>query len=86
MIPGPPALYQTILAHPDREKLDTSTLRLAVTGAAAIYLSQNPTASPAQNSAVMHPKIAHGTIVLTSSCIDLPPTRGLQSPSSRIKS
>jgi acyl-CoA synthetase (AMP-forming)/AMP-acid ligase II len=39
MIPGPPALYQTILAHPDRAQLDTSTLRLAVTGAAAIPVS-----------------------------------------------
>jgi acyl-CoA synthetase (AMP-forming)/AMP-acid ligase II len=39
MLPGPPALYQTILAHPDRSKLDTSTLRLAVTGAAAIPVS-----------------------------------------------
>jgi len=39
MIPGPPALYQTILAHPDRAELDTSTLRLAVTGAAAIPVS-----------------------------------------------
>jgi len=36
MLPGPPALYQTILAHPDRDKHDLSTLRLAVTGAAAI--------------------------------------------------
>jgi acyl-CoA synthetase (AMP-forming)/AMP-acid ligase II len=36
MLPGPPALYQSILLHPDREKFDISSLRLAVTGAAAI--------------------------------------------------
>ena len=36
VLPGPPALYQSILAHADREKFDLSSLRLAVTGAAAI--------------------------------------------------
>ena len=36
MLPGPPALYQTILAHPDLAKSDISSLRLAVTGAASI--------------------------------------------------
>jgi acyl-CoA synthetase (AMP-forming)/AMP-acid ligase II len=36
MLPGPPTLYQSILAHPDRERFDLSSLRLAVTGAAAI--------------------------------------------------
>ena len=36
VIPGPPALYQMILAHPDRPSYDLSDLRLAVTGAAAI--------------------------------------------------
>jgi HIP---CoA ligase len=36
MLPGPPTLYLTILAHPDRGAYDLSTLRLAVTGAAAI--------------------------------------------------
>ena len=36
MLPGPPTLYQSILAHPDRAKYDLSALRLAVTGAAAI--------------------------------------------------
>jgi acyl-CoA synthetase (AMP-forming)/AMP-acid ligase II len=36
VLPGPPTLYQSILAHPDREKFDLSCLRLAVTGAAAI--------------------------------------------------
>ncbi len=36
MLPGPPAIYQTILNHPDRADFDLSSLRLAVTGAAAI--------------------------------------------------
>jgi acyl-CoA synthetase (AMP-forming)/AMP-acid ligase II len=36
VLPGPPTLYQMILAHPDRDKYDLSSLRLAVTGAAAI--------------------------------------------------
>ena len=34
MLPGPPAIYQTILNHPDLERFDMSSLRLAVTGAA----------------------------------------------------
>jgi acyl-CoA synthetase (AMP-forming)/AMP-acid ligase II len=33
---GPPAIYQTILNHPDLEQFDMSSLRLAVTGAAPI--------------------------------------------------
>ena len=36
VLPGPPTLYQSILAHPDRARYDLSNLRLAVTGAAAI--------------------------------------------------
>ncbi len=36
MLPGPPTLYHTILDHPDVAKFDMSSLRLAVTGAAAI--------------------------------------------------
>ena len=36
VLPGPPTLYQSILAHPDRPRYDLSNLRLAVTGAAAI--------------------------------------------------
>ncbi len=39
MIPGPPTLYQTILNHPDRARLDSSSLRLAVTGAASVPVS-----------------------------------------------
>ncbi|HEX4540798.1 MAG TPA: FadD3 family acyl-CoA ligase [Acidimicrobiales bacterium] len=36
MLPGPPTLYQSILDHPDRGHYDLSSLRLAVTGAAAV--------------------------------------------------
>ncbi|MHB8669139.1 MAG: FadD3 family acyl-CoA ligase [Acidimicrobiales bacterium] len=36
MLPGPPAIYQTMLDHPDLGRLDMSSLRLAVTGAATV--------------------------------------------------
>jgi acyl-CoA synthetase (AMP-forming)/AMP-acid ligase II len=36
VLPGPPTLYQSFLAHPGRSRFDLSSLRLAVTGAAAI--------------------------------------------------
>jgi len=36
MLPGPPAIYQTILDHPDLGLYDLSSLRLSVTGAAAV--------------------------------------------------
>lgn len=36
MLPGPPTIYQSILAHPRRADYDLSSLRLAVTGAAAV--------------------------------------------------
>jgi HIP---CoA ligase len=36
MLPGPPTLYLSILDHPDRDRFDLSSLRLAVTGAAAV--------------------------------------------------
>ncbi len=36
VLPGPPTLYQMILAQPDRQRHDLSSLRLAVTGAAVI--------------------------------------------------
>lgn len=36
VLPGPPTLYQSILAFPERDEYDLSSLRLAVTGAAAI--------------------------------------------------
>ena len=36
MLPGPPAIYQTILDHPDLASYDLSSLRLSVTGAATV--------------------------------------------------
>jgi len=39
VLPGPPTLYQTILASPNVGNYDLSSLRLAVTGAAAIPVS-----------------------------------------------
>jgi HIP---CoA ligase len=36
VFPGPPTIYQTILDHPERASFDLSSLRLAVTGAAAV--------------------------------------------------
>lgn len=39
VLPGPPALYQTILARKDLDQFDLSSLRLSVTGAAAIPVS-----------------------------------------------
>jgi HIP---CoA ligase len=36
MLPGAPAIYQTILEHPDLDRFDLSSLRLAVTGAATV--------------------------------------------------
>ncbi len=39
VLPGPPTLYQSILAHPELDAFDISSLRVAVTGAAAIPVS-----------------------------------------------
>ncbi len=36
VLPGPPTLYQSILAFSERQRFDLSSLRLAVTGAAVI--------------------------------------------------
>lgn len=36
MLPGPPTLFLSILDHPERDRFDLSSLRLAVTGAAAV--------------------------------------------------
>jgi len=36
VLPGPPTIYQAMLDHPDRSAWDTSTLRLAVTGATTV--------------------------------------------------
>jgi HIP---CoA ligase len=36
VLPGPPTIYQSILDAPQRDSIDTSSLRLAVTGAAMV--------------------------------------------------
>jgi HIP---CoA ligase len=36
VLPGAPTIYQAILDHPDRDRFDLSSLRLAVTGAANV--------------------------------------------------
>jgi acyl-CoA synthetase (AMP-forming)/AMP-acid ligase II len=36
MLPGPPTIYQSILDHPKVKEFDMTSLRLAVTGAAAV--------------------------------------------------
>jgi acyl-CoA synthetase (AMP-forming)/AMP-acid ligase II len=36
VLPGPPTLYQTLLAEPTRDRYDLSSLRLGVTGAAVV--------------------------------------------------
>lgn len=36
MLPGPPTIYQSILAHPNRDQYNLSSLRIAVTGAAPV--------------------------------------------------
>jgi acyl-CoA synthetase (AMP-forming)/AMP-acid ligase II len=36
MFPGPPSVYQSMLDHPERDRFDLSTLRLAITGAATV--------------------------------------------------
>ncbi|MFP6662857.1 MAG: FadD3 family acyl-CoA ligase [Deltaproteobacteria bacterium] len=63
MLPGPPTIYQTILAHPDLEKYDISSLRLAATGAAAI---------PVELIRQMHDKLGFTTVLtgygLTETC------------------
>lgn len=36
VLPGPPTIFQSLLAHPDRAQYDLSSLRVAVTGAASV--------------------------------------------------
>jgi acyl-CoA synthetase (AMP-forming)/AMP-acid ligase II len=54
MLPGPPTLYLTILEHPDRNDVDLSSLRLAVTGAAAV---------PVEMVRRMHTDLGFGTVI-----------------------
>lgn len=39
ILPGPPTIFQTMLAHPGRGERDLSSLRLAVTGSATVPVS-----------------------------------------------
>ncbi len=39
ILPGPPTIFQMLLAHPDRDAHDLSSLRVAVTGSAAVPVS-----------------------------------------------
>lgn len=63
MLPGPPALLQSILMHPERADYDLSNLRLSVTGAAAI---------PVELIHRMHDELGFETVItgygLTESC------------------
>jgi acyl-CoA synthetase (AMP-forming)/AMP-acid ligase II len=54
VLPGPPAIYQTIMNHPDLGSFDMSSLRLSVTGAATI---------PVQMIYDMREKLGFETIV-----------------------
>lgn len=62
VLPGPPALYTSMLDHPEREHADLSSLRLAVTGASTV-----PIALIERLRAEMFPSVltAYG---LTESC------------------
>jgi acyl-CoA synthetase (AMP-forming)/AMP-acid ligase II len=63
VLPGPPTLYQSLLAHPDRSGFDLTSLRLAVTGAAAI---------PVELVRRMRDELGFGTVItgygLTECC------------------
>ena len=39
VLPGPPTIFQSLLAHPERQRADLSSLRLAITGAASVPVS-----------------------------------------------
>ncbi|HVY95653.1 MAG TPA: FadD3 family acyl-CoA ligase [Solirubrobacterales bacterium] len=39
ILPGPPTIFQSLLAYPERERRDLSSLRLAVTGSAVVPVS-----------------------------------------------
>ena len=63
ILPGPPTLYQSLLAHPQRLDYDLSSLRIAVTGAAAV---------PVEMIGRMREELGFATIVtaygLTEAC------------------
>jgi HIP---CoA ligase len=63
VLPGPPTLYQTLLADPRREHYDLSSLRLGVTGAAVV---------PVELVRAMRDELGFSTVLtaygLTESC------------------
>ena len=63
VLPGPPTLYQTLLADPRRAGYDLSSLRLGVTGAAVV---------PVELVQAMRDELGFGTVLtaygLTESC------------------
>ena len=63
VLPGPPTLYQTLLADPGRASHDLSSLRLGVTGAAVV---------PVELVHAMRSELGFGTVLtaygLTESC------------------
>ena len=63
VLPGPPTLYQTLLADPRRAEHDLSSLRLGVTGAAVV---------PVELVQAMRDELGFGTVLtaygLTESC------------------
>src|SRR3546814_19386179 len=64
-LPGPPAIYQTFLAHPDLDLDRVQSLRLAVTGAAPV---------PVELIERMERELGFETVVTASG---LPATRGI---------
>jgi acyl-CoA synthetase (AMP-forming)/AMP-acid ligase II len=63
LLPGPPTIYQMLLAHPERAQHDLSSLRLAVTGAAAV---------PVELVKRMHSELSFASVItaygLTETC------------------
>src|SRR5690606_1778181 len=63
VMPGPPTLFQSLLAHPELDKYDISTLKRATTGAATI---------PVEMIRQMKTKLGFETVItaygLTESC------------------
>ncbi|HEY9035471.1 MAG TPA: FadD3 family acyl-CoA ligase [Pseudomonadales bacterium] len=63
VLPGPPTIYQSLLAHPKRGEYDLSSLKLAVTGAAAV---------PVELVQRMRSDLGFGTVItaygLTETC------------------
>jgi hypothetical protein len=61
MLPGSPTVYQAILDHPRLAEFDMSSLRLAVTGAAAIPVERCAACTPSSASNHRHRLRPHGS-------------------------